>query len=54
MTKHFLSHQQKRNGTAFYKFPVLENPVSYGMRPARLQRATYGYAIRSMVRYLFR
>ena len=42
MTKPFPSDQQKRNETALCKFPVLEIPVSYGMRPARLERATYG------------
>ena len=42
MTKLFPSDQQKRNQTAFCKFPDLENPVSYWMRPARLERATYG------------
>ena len=38
MTKQLPSDQKKRNETAFCKFPVLENPVSYGMRPARLER----------------
>src|SRR4029077_8001788 len=42
MTKPFRSGQQKRNQTAFCKFPDLENPVSYGMRLTRLERATYG------------
>ncbi len=42
MTKPFPSGQQQRSQTAFCKFPDLENPVSYGMRPARLERATYG------------
>ena len=42
MTKHVPSDPQKRKETAFCKFPVLENPFSEELRPARLERATYG------------
>ena len=42
MTKHFPSDPQKRKETAFCKSPVLENPFSEALRPARLERATYG------------
>ena len=52
MTKPFRSGQQKRNQTAFCKFPDLENPVSYGMRLARLERATYGSECRRASRWL--
>jgi hypothetical protein len=48
MTKHVPSDPQKRKETAFCKFPVLENPFSEELRPARLERATYGSLARDI------